>query len=92
VALLADCELDGERIAGVLASDWGWWRTATEVLSKVRTFNEGLVGFDPRDVVAARIDALDVRIASAPKSLRWRLRARVGDRVPWYQTPEEEEA
>jgi len=25
----------------------------------------------------------------APKSLRWKLRARVGERVLWYELPEE---
>jgi hypothetical protein len=25
---------------------------------------------------------------TAPKTLRWRLRARVGDRLRWYELPE----
>jgi len=28
-------------------------------------------------------------IDAAPKSLRWRTRARVGERVRWYELPEE---
>ena len=27
--------------------------------------------------------------ASAPKSMKWKLRANVGDRVRWYELPEE---
>ena len=27
-------------------------------------------------------------IDEAPKSMRWRARARVGERVPWYELPE----
>ena len=41
--------------------------------------------FDPADQVETLRAALD----AAPKSARWRLRARVGDRVPWYNEPEE---
>jgi hypothetical protein len=90
VALLADCSLDDGRIADVLASDWGWWRTATETLEKVRDYNASLEGFEGRTRVAGAISALETAIERAPKGIRWRMRARVGDRVPWYLTPEEE--
>ena len=42
--------------------------------------------FDP----STQIAGLGSRIADAPKSLSWRLRAKVGERVPWYEEPEEE--
>jgi hypothetical protein len=29
------------------------------------------------------------RIEAAPKSTRWRIRSRVGDRMRWYDQPEE---
>jgi hypothetical protein len=90
VALLADCRLDAGRIAGVLAADWGWWRTATETLAKVREFNARLEGFGGQTRVADAIAALEAAIDAAPKGMRWRMRARVGDRVAWYLTPEEE--
>ena len=43
----------------------------------------------------ARFDPLDQAMAllevarSAPKSMKWKLRANVGDRVRWYELPEE---
>ncbi len=33
--------------------------------------------------------ALLVAIDAAPKTLGWKARARVGERVRWYETPEE---
>jgi len=76
-------------IGGLLASDWGWWRTVTENLWIVR---ERLDRLDlPQDVIsviAERIDELAAAIETAPKSKRWRLRSRVGDRVPWREEPE----
>jgi hypothetical protein len=90
VALLSDFDLDGDRIAAILASDWGWWRTATEVLGKVKRYARDLDGLEHPDTVQARIGSLEGRIEREPKGRRWRLRARVGDRVQWYETPEEE--
>ncbi len=40
--------------------------------------------FDP----AAQIVALRGRINAAPKSTKWKMRARVGDRMSWYELPE----
>ncbi|MBI2237176.1 MAG: hypothetical protein HYU54_01440, partial [Actinobacteria bacterium] len=43
------------------------------------------------DLAVARERAAGLRRAleGAPKSLRWKVRARVGERVSWYQEPEE---
>jgi hypothetical protein len=41
--------------------------------------------FDP----AAQADALLAAIAAGRKSLGWRMRGRIGERVRWYETPEE---
>lgn len=86
------------RIIEITANDWGWWRTVTGNLAKLDQFLETElkeddldvgggrpVQFDPADQVKVLSDAVD----AAPKSARWRLRARVGDRVPWYNEPEE---
>jgi hypothetical protein len=35
------------------------------------------------------VEALLRAIEAAPKSLGWKARARVGERVRWYETPEE---
>ena len=43
------------------------------------------IAFDP----GAQVKALREAIDAAPKSARWRLRARVGERVAWYAEPEE---
>ena len=43
----------------------------------------------PRQVVENRLAELWRRIDAEPKSSRWRLRARVGDRMRWYELPEE---
>jgi hypothetical protein len=90
-ALLSDTTVDPDRIAGVLAADWGWWRTSTEVLGRVVAYAGEL---DHRDVggrAATAAAQLRAAIDERPKSRRWKLRARVGERVAWYELPEEVE-
>ena len=42
----------------------------------------------PYDPVEQARELLGVA-ESAPKSIKWKLRANVGDRVRWYELPEE---
>lgn len=81
------------RFGEVVGDDWGWWRTVTRNLDRVAELVSGELSrlvppgaeFDPIDQARAlRIHADDV-----PKSLRWKIRARVGERVRWYELPEE---
>jgi hypothetical protein len=84
--------IDVSRFREVVGSDWGWWRTTTGSLEKLPALlaeNPGLVPAnareDPLDQAKQLLDAA----ASAPKSMKWKLRANVGDRVRWYERPEE---
>jgi hypothetical protein len=42
-----------------------------------------------RDLVRSRLDQLWSAIERQSKPLKWKLRAQVGDRVRWYELPEE---
>ena len=92
LAILSDHDLAAGRIVDVLGKDWGWYRTATEVLDKSADYARGLVDFPERERMLARLEALREAIEAAPKSRGWRMRARIGDRVRWYDLPEELEA
>jgi hypothetical protein len=90
---LADNDADGINaayVATLLAGDWGLWRTSTLNLDRVR---DGLAqyGLEPADeqLVRSRLDDLRSRIDAEPKSAKWKMRARVGERVKWYEEPEE---
>jgi hypothetical protein len=77
-------------IANLLARDWGLWRTAQGSLETVAAAlpESGLAEFE-QALVADRLRRLADRIEAEPKSMRWRTRARVGERVRWYEEPEE---
>jgi hypothetical protein len=81
--------IDPARFGEVLASDWGWWRTVTGSLRKLPGLVDGLVPRGARFHPLAAAEEL-LRVAEAvPKSMKWRVRANIGDRVKWYELPEE---
>ena len=85
-----------DRILSYTSADWGWWRTLTGNLDKMRLlFNTEIQPgeldfgrpprFDVREQIATLRDAAD----AAPKSMKWKMRSQVGDRVQWFEEPEE---
>jgi hypothetical protein len=82
------------RITQVLAYDWGWWRTVTLNLDRLRELAKGegrhLLPQGGRFDPLAQIDRLRQAADEAPKSVRWKIRARVGERKRWYRLPDEE--
>jgi hypothetical protein len=83
--------INASLIARILANDWGFWRTVTgnlKLLEDATLRYKQLIEED-RQVISARIHELQDRIESAPKSLRWKIRARIGEKVKWYKDVEE---
>lgn len=89
VGLEADGDVIGlDRLAAVTGADWGWFTTSSDMLDRLEASAPTL---DPERAatVASRIADIRAAIDGAPKSLRWRARARIGRRMPWYELPEE---
>jgi hypothetical protein len=82
--------VNAARIAEMCASDWGVWRTITANLDACRE-HVGNYALEPDDGerIARRAGEILDRIEAEPKSRGWRRRAKVGDRRPWYELPEE---
>jgi len=74
-------------VARVCAGDWGWWRTLTMNLQKVQQMASSYRELDPEDVarVAEQVGTAFARIEAEPKSLGWKIRAKIGDRKKWYR-------
>lgn len=82
--------IDAGYIAALCASDWGWWRTlGANFATCARALAEVSLADADETRIGERLTALERAIETAPKSLRWRARSRVGDRVRWYEEPEE---
>jgi hypothetical protein len=80
-----------KRVSELCASDWGLWRTTTMNLQKVQTLAQGYSQLDKAQKahLDAQVQTALERLEAAPKSMAWRLRARVGDRVKWYKDVDE---
>ena len=74
--------IDLGRLRTLVRDDWGLWRTITGTL-------ETVIATSPPSAAAERLTSLLASLHEAPKSARWKLRARVGDRVAWYVLPDE---
>ncbi len=77
-------------LADLCANDWGIYRTFTENLKKVLYFvDKWDLAPDDKANVREKLETMQRRIEEAPKTLRWRMRARVGERVRWYEPVED---
>jgi hypothetical protein len=85
-------DIDTGRFGKVLGADWGWWRTVTENLAKLPALLAEKPGLAPPapqyDPLAQARELLHIA-ETTPKGVKWKLRANVGDRVRWYELPEE---
>ncbi|TMG68577.1 MAG: hypothetical protein E6H86_04655 [Chloroflexi bacterium] len=87
IAAKDDEAIDATYVARLAAEDWGLYRTLQVNLEKLRhTVAELDVD---RDLVNSRLDELWTVVEAQPKPLKWRMRAQVGDRMRWYELPEE---
>ncbi|HEV3496578.1 MAG TPA: hypothetical protein VHA34_09530 [Actinomycetes bacterium] len=81
--------IDAGYVAGLLARDWGFHHTATANLAALAGDR---AGNGSAATVAERVGELLAAIEAAPKSVRWRARARVGERMQWWQDVDDREA
>jgi hypothetical protein len=93
---LGDDEADQvgmERVADLCASDWGWWKTVNTVAGRTIEFSEAWESEHGGDhsLARERLAELIARLEEMPKSRKWKMRARVGERVRWYDEPEDVE-
>jgi hypothetical protein len=79
--------VDAGYLAGLLSRDWGFYYTVTENLKKVARFSGDFQALSEHqaEVISKRIGQLLEMIEAAPKSTKWKIRARVGTRKRWYQ-------
>ncbi len=83
--------IDRDYIADTMRKDWGFYYTTQANLRKI---GDSLTDYPalPAEVAAVvrdRAAGLSDAIERAPKTQRWKLRARVGDRVKWYEHVED---
>jgi hypothetical protein len=77
------------RLRRVLGGDWGFCHTTERNLGKLEELWAESPLPEAACNVSEQIAAIRAAIDDAPKTMAWRMRSRVGERVRWYETPEE---
>jgi hypothetical protein len=78
------------RIARLCAEDWGLWKTVSISLRKVQDFCDAYsLEATEKLTIIERLNLIRDAIERAPKTFGWKMRAAIGERVQWYDLPEE---
>lgn len=84
-------QLDAGYIARLCGRDWGLGHDVRRALDEVRAAAPPLCEGDQLSHVLAILDALELAVSRERKTLRWRLRAMAGERLPWQDVVDERE-
>jgi len=78
-------------VSKLLSNDWGFYYTVTMNLKKVKELCKKynvLSNEDMKDVTS-KIDRILEKIEKEPKSMKWKMRAKIGPSKKWYKEVEE---
>lgn len=81
-------------ITGLTRNDWGLQHTLEKTIERLKEPDNlsELNAAEPRYALTDQLDALAQGMNDAPKSTGWKLRSKVGERMRWYELPEEARA
>jgi len=87
-----DC-IDNVYISDLLSKDWGFYYTSNLNLTRIAESLKQYSALQESDIsdIASKIKALQEQIEKAPKSMGWKMRAKIGPRQQWYRDVEEVE-
>jgi hypothetical protein len=86
--------IDVRYICDMMAHDWGFYHTFTTNLNRVPEYISEFPAIteDEGTIIRTRIRELLDAVEAAPKSMKWKLRAKIGTRRIWYQEVTEKSA
>jgi hypothetical protein len=81
--------IDAGYVSALCAGDWGLCKTLSLTLRKLLTFLSNYeLEPEANQILHTRIGKLSHAIETVPKSFKWKLRDKVGERKRWYDLPE----
>jgi len=81
--------IDPAYLEELWSADWPLWRTCGDTIGKIRASARELLDESATSIVLAKVSRLEAVHAAGRRTLAWRIRSRVGDRIRWYELPEE---
>lgn len=79
--------IDVGYISEIMSRDWGFYHTFTTNLRRVLDYIKEFPAITDTEagIIRSRINDLLQAIEDVPKSMKWKMRAKVGTRMLWYQ-------
>ena len=85
--------VNGTHLADLCSDDWGIYKTFTTNLGNIFRTQDGYdMEDDQKRLVKSRIEKLKKMIEDVPKSFKWKMRAKLGEKIRWYELPEADHA
>lgn len=77
-------------VTEALSKDWGFYFTVTTNLQKLKKFVPSFETFNENQKaeILNKADTLLKFIEDEPKSLKWKMRSKIGPKIPWYSPVE----
>jgi hypothetical protein len=81
--------INGNYLAKLASDDWGVYMTFKKTIQNVLdAMDQYNLTSEQQQAVQKKAEEILDMIEGAPKTMRWKLRARLGEKVPWYEVPE----
>jgi hypothetical protein len=80
--------LDLCQIGAICATDWGWYKTLSGNVTLLAHMSGRYLKGPSQERAVAALQMLTIAIEGRRKSLRWRVRAVIGEHKRWYDRPE----
>lgn len=75
-------------LAELCSKDWGIYKTLTMNLAKIDSMIGDYVQPQDLETIRNRMRQINQTIENQPKTLKWKMRAKIGESRPWYQLPD----
>jgi len=81
--------VNGAHLARLASDDWGIYMTFKQTIHNLLAAVDGYgLSSEQQQLIKDHAQLILTMIEETPKGMGWKLRARVGEKVPWYELPE----
>ena len=78
--------INARYVARLMSDDWGFYYTSTTNLARIKEAMQKVAALtdEHRAMIGAKADQILKHIEDAPKTMKWKLRAKIGIKQQWY--------
>ena len=83
-------KIDSDYLAQLWSKDWGFYHTGTTNLKKLNQYLKGIEALETaqKNSIKDKTNRILNQVEAEPKSMRWKLRSKIGTKMRWYEEVE----